>query len=103
MTLDTLAQFQDAHLPPRRLSVAQVLRAFRRTMRDDMHPVQRECRLRDRLRTALIDTYQRHSKTSRNYPRKRKKELAIGVPQIRHATKAEIELAKQLRRNIKKG
>lgn len=103
MTLYTLAQFQDAHLPPRRLSVAQVLRAFRRTMRDYMHPVQRECRLRDRLRTALIDTYQRQSKTSRNYPRKRKKELAIRVPQIRHATKAEIELAKQLRRNIKKG
>ena len=27
--LPTLAQFHDAHLPPRRLSVAQVLRAFR--------------------------------------------------------------------------
>ena len=103
MGLYALAQFHDAHLPPRRLSVAQVLRAFRQTMRDYLHPVQRGRRLRDRLRTALIDTYQRKSKTSRNYPRKRKKEPAIGVPQIRNATKAEIELARQLRSDIKKG
>ena len=103
MGLYALAQFHDAHLPPRRLSVAQVLRAFRQTMRDDLHPVHRGRRLRDRLRTALIDTYQRKSKTSRNYPRKRKKEPAIGVPQIRNATNAEIELANQLRRDISKG
>ena len=103
MGLYALAQFQDVHLPARRLSVAQVLRAFRRTMRDYLHPVQRRHRLRDRLRTALIDTYQRKSKASRNYPRKRQKEPAIGVPQIRHATNAEIELANQLRRDISKG
>ena len=103
MGLYTLAQFQDANLPPERLSTAQVLRAFRRTMRDYLHPAPRGRRLRDRLRTALIDTYQRTRKTSRNYPRKRKKEPAIGVPQIRNATNAEIERANQLRRDIKKG
>jgi Transposase DDE domain len=103
MTLYALAQFQTANLPPVRLSVAQVLRAFRRTMRDFTHPAPQGDRLPDRLRTALIDTYQRNSKSSRNYPRKRNKEPAIGIPKIRHATNAEIALATQLRHDTKKG
>ena len=71
LALYALVQFQFADLPPRRLSIAQTLRAFRRMMRDDLHPAERGRTLRQRLRTALIDPDQRHNKTSRDDPRKK--------------------------------
>jgi hypothetical protein len=101
MALYALIQFQFADLPPHRLSIAQTLRAFRRMMRDYLHPVERGRTLRQRLRTALIDPYQRHNKTSRDYPRK-KRESPPGPPKVMLATKTQIELAQSLRRKLQK-
>jgi hypothetical protein len=50
----------------------------------------------ERLAVAVIDPYRRRSKASRGYPRK-KQEQAIGAPQIRPATRDEIERAEQIR------
>jgi hypothetical protein len=58
--------------PPQQLSIAQTLRAFRRMLRDYLHPTERGRSLCDRLRTASIDVYQRQSKDSRGYPRKKR-------------------------------
>jgi hypothetical protein len=97
-----LVEFERANLPPRRLSIAQTLRAFRRMLRDDLHPAERGQSLRERLQTALIDPYQRRNKTSRNYPRK-KQERPPGPPQLLTATQTQIQQAQALRQNLKKG
>jgi hypothetical protein len=99
MGLYALSQLDLKELSPRRLSAAQVLRAFRRTMRDYLHPSQRGCTLRDRLRTALIDDYHRVNKTSRDYPRK-KREAPAGPPRILIASPAQIQRAQSLHREL---
>lgn len=86
MALYALAQFQRAGLPPRRLSIAKTLRAFRRMLRDYLHPLTEH--LRQRLTRALIDSYERTSKASRDYPRK-KQEKPPGPPRITIATSAQ--------------
>src|SRR5262249_17136945 len=88
--------FQRADLPPRRLSIARLLRAFRRMMRDYLHSTERGGRLRERLRHALIDPYHRQHKASRDYPRK-KQESPPGPPHLRRATSLEIQQAQILR------
>jgi hypothetical protein len=55
----------------------------------------------ERLGVAGIDGYRRSSKASRDYPRK-KREHAIGAPEIRPATKHEIERAKQIKNDQQK-
>jgi hypothetical protein len=103
MALYTLAEANQCGTPPDRLSIAGVLRAFRRMMRDYRHPSQRGQRLCDRLRGAVVDCYQRQNKSSRNYPRK-KQESPPGAPQLTNASKRQIKHAKQLTPcNIKKG
>lgn len=96
MALYTLIEFQHEKLPPDRLSIAQMLLAFRRMMRDYLHPSEPGLRLRQRLRRALIDQYQRKNKTSRDYPRK-KQEKPPGPPRIVNASRSQIQLAKTLR------
>lgn len=88
--------------PPSKLSIAHVLRAFRRTMRDYRHPAERGETLRHHLREAIIDSYIRHNKASRDYPRK-KQEKAPGLPDISTATPQQVAHAKQLAITIKKG
>lgn len=95
MALYALVEIGKAGIPSRRLSIAQTLRAFRRILRDYRHPRQRRHRLCDLLRTAVIDSYVRKNKTSREYPRK-KQEKPPGAPRITNATKQQIQQAKQL-------
>jgi hypothetical protein len=102
MAFYALLQLQHADLPLDRLSIAQTLRAFRRMMRDYLHPLERGWSLRQRLQSALIDPYQRQNKTSRNYPRK-KQETPPGPPQVIAATPTQIEQAQAIRQNLKKG
>jgi hypothetical protein len=78
-----------------RLSVAQTLRAFRRVLRDYRHPSQRGRHLGDRIRNAVIDSYQRKNKTSRNYPRK-KQESPPGAPRLLKASQHQVKRAKQI-------
>lgn len=103
MALYALVEANRCGTPPSRLSIAQTLRAFRRILRDYWHPSQRGRRLCDRLRDAVIDSYKRQNKTSRNYPRK-KQESPPGAPKITNASKQQVKQAKQLTaRNKKKG
>jgi hypothetical protein len=95
MALYALVETNKQGIPPRRLSIAQMLRAFRRMLRDYRHPRQCGHRLRDLLRNAVVDSYIRNSKTSRDYPRK-KQESPPGVPKIATATKRQMQRAKQL-------
>ncbi|MBI3468684.1 MAG: transposase, partial [Planctomycetes bacterium] len=80
MALYALVEREKDGISPPGLSVAQTLRAFRRMLRDYLHPAERGRSLRDRLRMATIDPYERRSKDSRDYPRK-KRETPPGPPQ----------------------
>ena len=95
MALYALIEANRSGTSPQRLSIAQTLRAFRRMLRDYRHPSERGGHLRDRLRSAVIDSYERRDKTSRNYPRK-KQETPPGSPQLMNASKQQIKQAKQL-------
>lgn len=96
MSLDALVHIHHDGHPPTRLSCAKLLAAFRRTLRDYLHPAQRGATLGDLLRAAVIDPYQRKNKASRDYPRK-KKETPPGPPHIIRASSHIIAQAKRLR------
>lgn len=102
MSLFALVEAVEQAVAPAKLSFAKLLLAFRRTMRDYLHPTDRGARLCERLRQAIIDRYERKSKASRNYPRK-KKEKPPGVPTLLPATLAQIRQAKQIKNLQKKG
>ena len=73
-----------------RVSVAGLLRAYRAAMREYRSRPGPGESLWERLSEAVIDGYGRTNKASREYPRK-KREHAIGAPEIRQATELEIE------------
>lgn len=84
---------------PTRLSPAAAISAFQATIRDwRVRPETSDESLWKLLRAAIQDDYIRSSsKTSRNYPRKKKRQR-IGKPQIIDATKQQIDAAQQLKR-----
>jgi Transposase DDE domain len=89
-------------IPARRLSVASVLRAYRRAMREyKSRPAAGES-LTELLRNAVIDSYKRGSKTSRDYPR-RFREPVVGAPKIFPATEKQINLAEQVKNELHSG
>ena len=103
MALYALAEANPSGTPPQKLSIAQMLRAFRRMLRDYRLPSQQGYLLTDRLRNAVIDSYKRQNKASRDFPRK-KQESPPGAPQLINASKDQIKQAKQLAvGNRKKG
>jgi hypothetical protein len=80
---------------PRRLSLAAALAAVRHAA----HGRMTDRSLRRRLRSAVLDSYQRRgSKRAYRYPRK-KAPPKPGEPQIIPATPAQVALARQLRRS----
>jgi Transposase DDE domain len=95
MTLYALTLIRARGIPAQRLSVARVLRAFRRMLRDYLHPIEPRHRLRDWLRLAVIDAYDRKNKSSRDYPRK-KRERPPGAPTIINASKTQLRWARLL-------
>jgi hypothetical protein len=80
------------------VSVAGLLRAYRAAMKDYRSVPEPGESLWERLSVAVIDGYPRRNKASRDYPRK-KREHAIGAPEVRDATEIEIELARQIKDN----
>jgi hypothetical protein len=88
---------------PAQLSIAGALRAFRRTLRDYLHPAQRKRFLATSLHRALRDPYQRKDKTSRDYPRKKQHDPPPKKPKIRIATAKQVRLAQQLQNAAQKG
>ena len=97
MALYALRELLQKGIDPNRLSFAKLIRAFQRIMRDYLHPIEQKKKLCDLLGEAVIDDYDRSTsnKTSRDYPRK-KKESPPGAPNILVATKAQMQLAKEL-------
>ena len=89
-------------IPPQRLSVAPMLRAYRHLLRDYKNRPEPGQTLRDLLTRAVIDSYKRACKTSRNYPRQ-KQESPPGAPEIRPANRREIQAAQRLRQSHEKG
>jgi hypothetical protein len=83
-------------VPASGVSVAGLLRAYRAAMREYRSGPEPGESLWEQLSEAVIDGYTRSSKASRDYPRK-KREHAIGAPEIREATKLEIEIARQIK------
>ena len=85
---------------PARLSPAAALHAFQRTLREyRVRPETPAETLWAQLRCARLDDYLRHSsKTSRAYPRK-KRRPPIGIPQIVLATEQQIAQAAALHDN----
>jgi hypothetical protein len=85
---------------PTRLSPAAAIKALQRTMSDyRLRPECREESLWAELRLALLDDYERTAtKTSRNYPRQKKRERP-GPPKITFASQQQIEAAQQLTQN----
>jgi hypothetical protein len=75
-----------------RTSVAGVLRILRRALRES------ELAVAPLLAAALVDEYPRSNKASRAYPRKKTDAPGTAPPQIINARKAQITLAKELRR-----
>jgi hypothetical protein len=102
MALYTLIEAQRAGTSPKKVSTAQMLRAFREVIREYRHPYERKEDLCHQLHTAVIDSYIRKNKTSRNYPRK-KKESPPGSPVINIATPLQVKLAKEVLALYKKG
>ena len=97
MALYAQVEMQRQGVDPQRLSVALVLRSFRRIMRDYLHPVRRDCSLAELLARAVRDNYRRKNKASPDYPRKKHPDPPAGPPQIRNATASQIRQARELR------
>lgn len=84
-------------MPPHRLSVAGVLRAFRRAIHHYAIFPKMGLDLTTRLAQAIIDDYPRRNKSSRDYPRK-KQEKPAGSPKITPATKDQVQRARDIKR-----
>jgi hypothetical protein len=83
-------------VPPKRISVAGVLLGYRSALREYKSPPDPGESLYEMVGKAVIDSYRRADKSSRGYPRK-KQEQATGAPEVRNATKAQINSAKEVR------
>jgi hypothetical protein len=84
---------------PTKLSPAATINAFQSTIiHYRVRPENPADNLWTKLRNALLDDYHRtSSKTSRNYPRKKKRER-IGAPKITQATKQQTNAATELKK-----
>ena len=88
-------------VPASAVSAAGLLRAYRGSMKEYRSRPGAGESLWERLGAAVVDGYRRRSKASRDYPRK-KREPAIGAPEIRPATGLEVERAKQIKDDERK-
>lgn len=102
MSLHAQVELARAGVPARRISVAGLLRAYRRSLREYKSRPDPGESLRERLLKAVIDPYRRANKSSRDYPRK-KHGHAIGAPKIRRATKDQINAARKIRDQLALG
>jgi hypothetical protein len=95
MALHTQLVLAPSGVPARRISVAKLLYAYRRSLREYKSPPDPGESLRELLSKAIIDAYERADKTSRDYPRK-KYEPATGAPKVHNATKDQINAARSI-------
>jgi hypothetical protein len=88
----------EAKVAVERMSVAGVLRAIRKPMREYKSKPDDGEDLWSLLPKAVIDDYERTCKTSRDYPRRKNPKKPPGEPEIVTATKTQIELANEIKR-----
>lgn len=89
-------------VPARRISVAGLLRAYRKAMREYKSRPDAGEDWATLVRKAIVDAYQRRSKASRDYPRK-KQEHGIGAPKISRANRKQRRKAQEIKVNSTKG
>jgi hypothetical protein len=87
------------HIPPRRMSVAGVLRAVRGLLKQPSVTSPDQPSFHQQLDRAVIDHYPRKNKRSRQYPRK-KYDPPCGPPRLLKATHQQQLLAKQLKAGL---
>jgi hypothetical protein len=92
MALHTQHLLAPQRIPARRVSVAKLLRAYRKVMDQYKTRPDPGQSLTELLRQAVTDTYTRSNKASRDYPRK-KQDRAAGMPRITRATRAQVKSA----------
>jgi hypothetical protein len=102
MGLHTQVLLARKGVPARRISVAKMLLAYRRSLREYRSLPDPGASLGDLLHKAVIDSYHRVNKSSRDYPRK-KQSHAIGAPEIRRATQDQINAAREIRDQLPLG
>jgi hypothetical protein len=102
MALYAQVELARKRVPASKVSIAGVLRAFRRMLRDYLHPAEREQSLCALVRRAVIDGYRRRNKASRIDTR-RKYDPPPGPPDIRRAKPAQVRLANRLTAHARYG
>jgi hypothetical protein len=103
MALYAQAEIYKHRGDPTQISIACVLRSYRRMLRDHRHPVQRGNTLSALLCAALRDPYTRANKQSRNYPCKKRYDPPPRPPEILTATPDEVLKARVIRLYLSKG
>lgn len=101
MMLHAQHELKTLRIPGRRISVAGVLRAFRKAMREYKSRPDPGEDMRTLQRAAIIDAYQRTNKASRDYPRK-KQQQAAGPPEIIPANANQKQQARQIKSEAEK-
>jgi hypothetical protein len=96
MGLHAQVELARTGVPANRVSVAGLPLAYRRSLREYKSNPDPGQSLLELVLKAVIDPYKRKDKTSRDYPRK-KHEPAIDAPKIRRATRAQIDVAREIR------
>jgi hypothetical protein len=99
MALHAEVQLAPDGVAANRISVAKILSAYRKSMREYKSPPDPGESLWQLVSEAVIDPYKRANKSSRDYPRK-KHGHAIGAPQIQNATKDQIKTARVIRDQV---
>jgi Transposase DDE domain len=102
MMLHAQVILMEKGIPAERISVAGVLLGYRRSLREYKSAPDPGESLVEMVGKAVIDSYERANKSSRDYPRK-KQEQAAGAPKVRNATKAQINAAKTIRNQLALG
>jgi hypothetical protein len=100
MALHAQYELSQQGLPSRRLSMAGMLRAYRKPMREYKSRPDPGEDFQTLLSQALLDEYQRADKSSRNYPRK-KQSHPLGAPEITVASQQQRQHAQKIKREQK--
>jgi Transposase DDE domain len=102
MMLHAQVILMEKGVPAKRVSVAGVLLGYQSSLREYKSAPNPGESLIEMVGKAVIDSYERANKSSRDYPRK-KQEQAAGAPKVRNATKAQINTAKKIRDQLPLG
>ena len=96
MMLHAEVQLTEEDVAAADMSVAKILRAYRKSMREYQSIPERGESLCELISKAVTDWYKRKDKSSREYPRKKHVHV-IGAPEVKDATPHQIKIAREIR------